>query len=54
MPFNERFWRDDEIRDETRTWDAKSCAVEKHPAGVEGFIVELPTHGLEAKIICLQ
>lgn len=43
MPFNERFWRDDEVRDETRTWDAKSRAPEKRPVGVKGFIVELPT-----------
>lgn len=43
MPFNERFWRDDEIRDESFTWDAKSRAKESHPQGVQGFIVELPT-----------
>lgn len=43
MPFNERFWREDEIRDESFTWDATSRAAESAPQGVKGFIVALPT-----------
>lgn len=42
MPFNERFWREDEIRDEHFTWDAASRAPESKPVGVQGFIVALP------------
>ncbi len=43
MPFNERFWRDPEPRDESFTWDAKQLLPEHIPAGVRGFIVALPT-----------
>ena len=42
MPFDERFWRKAEVRDETFTWDANSRAPESSPVGVQGFIVELP------------
>jgi phospholipase D1/2 len=42
MPFAERFWREDEVRDELFTWDAKQRAPESAPAGVQGFIVALP------------
>ena len=42
MPFNERFWRDDEVRDVTHSWEAKGRAKEKEPAGIQGFIVALP------------
>lgn len=42
MPFNDRFWRDDEVRDELFTWDAKGRAPESEPIGVKGFIVALP------------
>jgi phospholipase D1/2 len=43
MPFNERFWRDDSIHDESFTWDANGRAPESAPKGIEGFIVSLPT-----------
>lgn len=42
MPFNERFWRDDEVRDLAYSWHAKSRAKEKSPKTVQGFIVSLP------------
>jgi phospholipase D1/2 len=42
MPFNERFWREDEVRDESFTWDANARAKESTPVGVKGFIVALP------------
>lgn len=42
MPFAERFWRADEVRDEMFTWDAKQRARESAPVGVQGFIVALP------------
>lgn len=42
MPFNERFWRDPEPRDESFTWDAKGKAPESTPIGIKGFIVALP------------
>jgi phospholipase D1/2 len=43
MPFNEQFWRSREIRDESLTWDAKQRAPESIPAGIEGYVVALPT-----------
>lgn len=43
MPFNEQFWRSKEVGDESFTWDAKKRAAESSPAGVEGYIVALPT-----------
>jgi phospholipase D1/2 len=42
MPFNERFWRKDEIQDKGFTWDANARCVEFSPKGVQGFIVALP------------
>ncbi|MNL00526.1 Phospholipase D Active site motif protein [compost metagenome] len=42
MPFNERFWRDAEPRDESFTWDAKSRVLESAPKDIQGFIVALP------------
>jgi phospholipase D1/2 len=42
MPFNERFWRGDRVRDECFTWDARQRAPESEPDGVQGFIVALP------------
>ncbi|WP_265920882.1 type VI secretion system Vgr family protein [Cupriavidus nantongensis] len=42
MPFNERFWRPDQPRDECFTWDAKQRLREQRPAGIRGFIVALP------------
>ncbi|SPA31208.1 Phospholipase D [Cupriavidus taiwanensis] len=42
MPFNERFWRPDQPRDECFTWDAKQRLPEKRPAEIRGFIVALP------------
>lgn len=42
MPFAERFWRKDEVRDEKFTWDAKQRAPESAPIGIQGFIVALP------------
>lgn len=42
MPFNERFWRADEVMDEPLSWDAKSRKIESSPANVHGFIVALP------------
>ncbi len=43
MPFDVRFWRKSEVRDELFTWDAKSRAPEAAPVGIQGFIVALPT-----------
>ena len=42
MPFSERFWRANEVRDELFTWDAKQRAPETEPVGIQGFIVALP------------
>jgi len=42
MPFNERFWRADEVMDEPLSWDAKSRKTESLPANVQGYIVALP------------
>lgn len=42
MPFNERFWRTDEVMDKPLSWEAKSRTPEKSPAGIQGFIVALP------------
>ncbi|MFS2106522.1 MAG: phospholipase D-like domain-containing protein [Ralstonia sp.] len=42
MPFNERFWRNPEKRDESFTWDAKQLLPEHVPTGVRGFVVALP------------
>lgn len=42
MPFNERYWREDEVLDEKFTWDASSRPPESAPRGVQGFIVGLP------------
>jgi len=47
MPFNERFWREDKIRDECFTWDAKQRAPESEPKNVQGFIVALPIQWTE-------
>jgi phospholipase D1/2 len=49
MPFNERFWRDDEVLDERVTWDAKSRATETSPTGIQGFIVALPVTWTEGE-----
>ncbi len=42
MPFNERFWRPDDVLDKPSSWSAKSRTIEKDPAGIKGFIVALP------------
>lgn len=42
MPFNERFWREDETTDEPLSWDAKARKTESSPANIQGFIVALP------------
>lgn len=42
MPFNERFWRDAEVLDESHSWEAQTRAPEAAPVGVQGFIVALP------------
>lgn len=42
MPFNERFWRTDEVMDEPLSWEAKSSAQESAPLDIQGFIVALP------------
>jgi phospholipase D1/2 len=49
MPFSELFWRDKEVRDEAFSWDAKAKAKDLSPAGVKGFIVELPTTWTEGE-----
>ena len=43
MPFEERFWRGDDVMDETFSWNAKSRSLESSPKGVQGFVVALPT-----------
>jgi phospholipase D1/2 len=42
MPFDVRFWRSEDVMDESHLWNAKSRAAEKSPSGIQGFIVELP------------
>ncbi|EKU80538.1 phospholipase D-like domain-containing protein [Massilia timonae] len=42
MPFNERFWRLDNVMDKPSSWNAKSRTIETDPIGVKGFIVALP------------
>jgi phospholipase D1/2 len=49
MPFNERFWRADEVHDESFSWDAKSRATEISPTGIQGFIVALPVSWTEGE-----
>ncbi|WP_371766655.1 phospholipase [Massilia sp.] len=49
MPFNERFWRDDEVRDTTYSWHAKARVKEKSPKEVQGFIVALPLSWTEGE-----
>lgn len=44
MPFNELFWRDKSVREEPGfSWDSSVRPHESAPAGVQGFIVALPT-----------
>jgi phospholipase D1/2 len=42
MPFNERFWRPDEVMDEPLSWEAKARVKESAPINIQGFIVALP------------
>jgi len=49
MPFNERFWRDDEVRDTTYSWHAKTRVKEKSPKEIQGFIVALPVSWTEGE-----
>ncbi|MFS8930506.1 phospholipase D-like domain-containing protein [Cupriavidus taiwanensis] len=42
MPFNERFWRSPQPRDEGFTWDANKLLPEKNPVGILGFITAFP------------
>ena len=42
MPFNERFWRPVNIREEPLTWGAACLGPEAKPNGVQGFFVALP------------
>lgn len=49
MPFNSQFWRPEEVRDESFTWDAKRRAAERPPTGVRGFIVALPISWTEGE-----
>jgi phospholipase D1/2 len=49
MPFDERFWRVDDIMDEALSWKAKSRAPESSPKGIQGFIVALPTSWTEGE-----
>ena len=49
MPFNDRFWRLDEVRDELFTWSAKQRAPESAPSGIQGFIVALPSKWTEGE-----
>ncbi|CAQ71646.1 hypothetical protein [Cupriavidus taiwanensis] len=41
-PFNERFWRSPQPRDNCFTWDARKLLSERAPIGIQGFIVALP------------
>jgi phospholipase D1/2 len=43
MPFDERFWRVNDIMDKSLSWHAISRAPENSPRGIQGFIVALPT-----------
>lgn len=42
MPFNERFWRPDEVMDKPLSWEANARAQENAPTNIQGFIVALP------------
>jgi phospholipase D1/2 len=42
MPFNDRFWRSDEVRDELFTWSATQRGAEQAPTGIQGFLVAFP------------
>lgn len=42
MPFNERFWRVNQVRDATLSWNAVGRKAETSPANIHGFIVALP------------
>jgi len=42
MPFNECFWREEEVKEKFSSWEAKKRAPETTPVGVQGFIVALP------------
>ncbi|UDM53381.1 phospholipase D-like domain-containing protein [Cupriavidus sp. MP-37] len=49
MPFNDRFWRGPEPRDEGFTWDAKLLLPERAPTGIRGFIVALPVMWMQGE-----
>jgi len=49
MPFDERFWRADDVMDEPSTWEARVRARERVPEGVQGFIVALPVSWTEGE-----
>jgi len=42
MPFNERFWRPNAVRDTPLSWEAKIRNEERSPVNIRGFIVALP------------
>jgi len=42
MPFSERFWRVNQVRDLTLSWDATERKTETSPVNIRGFIVALP------------
>lgn len=42
MPFNECFWREEEVKEKFLSWEATKRAPETAPVGIQGFIVALP------------
>lgn len=42
MPFEQRFWRGNDVMDESFSWNSTSRAIESPPMGIQGFIVALP------------
>jgi phospholipase D1/2 len=49
MPFNERFWRADEVMDEPLSWEGTSRGAESSPLKIQGFIVALPVSWTEGE-----
>jgi len=49
MPFSERFWRGNQVRDMPLSLEAPERLIEKKPSGIQGFIVTLPTSWTEGE-----
>lgn len=49
MPFSERFWRENQVRDMPLSLEAPERLIEKKPLGIQGFIVALPISWTEGE-----